>query len=301
MADIGDTGSTGFTSIGGSSITFKRLYITNDTNFIHIKQPSAGQGFLISKIIAPSQAITGYQLNILIGPDLTINQGVATRGAIGFAYRSTNSVDWMGNSQMETNGTNFNYEPNNTLNAHTGTNRFELNARFNTNIIWPDYANGIPFNEYGLANVVYDPTNGASGAGFGTFNNFYPRKRTSTNPTSSGSIGLDDDELFEMRGLRRKPKLLKFVYVQNYRPLRWNFNIGTDVSSGSSLPQYSMDPIGNYWILQDITVLQGFRTFSNNVSQVKDNVRFTNSSIIKQTTTNNSSSTTTTGPGGPSA
>jgi len=221
----------------------KTLTILNDTNFIHIKS-STLQRNIFTRIDKPSQAVTGYQLNVLLGPDFSSGTtSIPSHWPVGFGYVSTLSQYFRYTSNSSVN---FIYSPNPAVNA---TSLYGMQ----TNIIFPEYAFGRPFDRFGIANIIYDPNPTSVLQSFPVGSGsrrLYPT-------AVSGELGTANTaEFAELDALRKKPKLLKFVYHQNHKPIRWGSTFATN--------DYAWDVEGGYWILQEITCIGGLKaTFSN--------------------------------------
>lgn len=118
---------------------YKTLNIQNDQNFIYLKSSNDIEPTLITKIAPPSQAITGYELKILLGPTISTfqapNINLTNQNGIGFAYFS-------GNPQS----TSTQYEP------YPGT----IHSNRYTNIIYNTNLNDFDLNPNTL---IYDPNN----------------------------------------------------------------------------------------------------------------------------------------------
>lgn len=176
------------------AIIYKTLEIPLSNNFIRLCNDNTTDDIIITDIIPPANAINGYQLNVLLGPNITSigDQDLAAKRAL--------SLNWKKDIVYK-----------------TYSNDISPHANY-TNIIFPNFSmchpvNGTPsytyceFSHYGAANVAYDPNKYLDSS-------FVPHE-----PTDSLSFC---------------QKLIQFVYVTDFYPLRyketrseWIFNVNT--------------------------------------------------------------------------
>lgn len=190
---------------------YKTLNIQNDLNFINLTSSIADtEPTLITKIAPPIQAITGYELRVLLGPTVSdvINEdsgygtliNISQQKGIGFAYRYilsgtinpplTTKYEPYPGHEHDVNYSNFIY---NIIAGHTLIDRFHL---------------------------VYDPN------------------KTIYNDASGNDLIIQSC-----------PKILKFVYVQNFTPTQF---------LNSSQQMYAQKT-GSYWLLENVTLLSNTR------------------------------------------
>lgn len=190
---------------------YKTLNIQNDLNFINLTSSIIdAEPTLITKIAPPIQAITGYELRVLLGPTVSdvINEdsgygtliNISQQKGIGFAYR---------------------YIPSGTINPPL-TTKYEP---------YPGHEHDV-----GYSNFIYNIIAGHTS--IDRFHLVYDPNKTIYND----AIGND-------LIIQSCPKILKFVYVQNFTPTQ----------SLSSSQQMYAQKTGSYWLLENITLLSNTR------------------------------------------
>jgi hypothetical protein len=175
------------------------LDVPKDRNFIRLCNDRTYNNVLIAKIKVPEGAINGFQLNVLLGPNITADGSIVLTNNFAIA---------------------FNFRTSLTFKQYRNTD-VAASCLGESNIIFPEYAPSDPttnlFNTYGMANVAWDPNNKLGTPG----DSLYP-------------VANPGDILF-------KPKLLQFVLVENYYPLRRITGEG-----------YFSTEVGKFWLLQNI-------------------------------------------------
>lgn len=204
------------------ALIYKRLEIPSSNNFVRLCNDDPENDIIITDIIPPNNAINGYQLNILMGPnytdDLQTNPSITNKHGISFNWHSRVSYKSV---------------------VVTG----EASSS-NTNVIYPIFSAGaisvenniiknLDILSCGVALFAYDPNNKLS---------IYEdpiHVPSYFNPNSNNAHKL----------IAESPKLLHFTYVTDYVPIRYVTRTFPDPSG------WFPEQKGNFWILQNITYL----------------------------------------------
>lgn len=191
---------------------YRTLEIQNDQNFIYLKSSNDIEPTLITKIAPPSQAITGYELRVLLGPTVSdvINEDsgygtlidISQQRGIGFAYR---------------------YIPSGTINPPL-TTKYEPYTRH-------EHEHDVNYSNF-IYNIIAGHTS------IDRFHLVYDPNKTIYNDAISNDLIIQSC-----------PKILKFVYVQNFTPTQF---------LNSSQQMYAQKT-GSYWLLENITLLSNTR------------------------------------------